>query len=236
MRISGIVSRMAQTFLLGAAVSFAAPTWAAEEAGAEAEKPAGEMEQLEIILPKPMFVGTPKNVTSPNLRKETGKKRPPLMVPKGVTNIAQGKEVTASDEEPVIGEVELITDGDKEGSDGSYVEFGPGLQYVTIDLGKESEVWAVVLWHYHSQARVYYDTVVKVADDPDFITDVQTLFNNDHDNSAGLGVGKDKEYIETNDGYLVEGKGVKARYVRLYSNGNTTNDLNHMIEVEVYGK
>jgi hypothetical protein len=28
---------------------------------------------------------------------------------------------------------------------------------------------------------------------------------------------------------------VKGRYVRLYSNGNTTNDLNHYVEVEVHG-
>jgi len=30
--------------------------------------------------------------------------------------------------------------------------------------------------------------------------------------------------------------GVKGRYVRLYSNGNTANRLNHYIEVEVWGK
>ena len=29
---------------------------------------------------------------------------------------------------------------------------------------------------------------------------------------------------------------VKGRYVRLYSNGNTSNDTNHYIEVEVYGR
>jgi hypothetical protein len=31
---------------------------------------------------------------------------------------------------------------------------------------------------------------VQTADDPDFITNVRTLFNNDIDNSLGLGVGK----------------------------------------------
>ena len=78
--------------------------------------------------------------------------------------------------------------------------------------------------------------MVRTADDPDFITNVKTLFNNDHDNSSGLGVGKDKEYIETNTGKLVPGKSTKARYLRLYSNGNTSNELNHYIEVDVYGK
>ena len=64
---------------------------------------------------------------------------------------------------------------------------------------------------------------------------MQTVFNNDHDNSSGLGVGKDKEYIEVAEGRLFDSKGVKGRYVRMYSNGNTTNDLNHYVEIEVYG-
>ena len=80
------------------------------------------------------------------------------------------------------------------------------------------------------------DAVVRVADDPDFITGVQTLFNNDVDNSSGLGVGKDLSYIETAEGKLVDGKGVEARYVRLYSNGSSANALNHYVEVEVFGK
>jgi len=78
--------------------------------------------------------------------------------------------------------------------------------------------------------------VAQVADDPDFITNVRTLFNNDIDNSAGLGVGKDMHYTETNEGKLIDAKSIKARYVRLYSNGSTANDLNHYIEVEVFAK
>ena len=61
------------------------------------------------------------------------------------------------------------------------------------------------------------------------------MFNNDHDNSSGLGIGKNKEYIETNEGRLIDPRGVKARYIRLYSKGNTSNDINHYVEVEVYG-
>jgi len=93
-----------------------------------------------------------------------------------------------------------------------------------------------VVWHYHKQACVYFDVVVQVASDRDFITNVKTVFNNDIDNSAGLGVGKDMHYTETNEGKLIDTKGVQGRYVRLYSNGNNANDLNHYIEVEVYGK
>ena len=62
-----------------------------------------------------------------------------------------------------------------------------------------------------------------------------TLFNNDHDNTLGLGAGRDREYIETYEGKLIDGRGARARYVRLWSNGNTSNDMNHYVEVEVYG-
>jgi hypothetical protein len=34
---------------------------------------------------------------------------------------------------------------------------------------------------------------------------------------------------------LIDTQGAEARYVRLRSNGNTENDLNHCTEVEVYG-
>ncbi len=192
-------------------------------------------EVLKIQLPKPMFVGTPKNIRTPNLEPITGKPRGPFMVPVGTVLLSAGKPVTASDKEPVIGELSFVTDGKKSGEDGYYVELGPGLQWVQIDLGKSQALSAIVVWHYHSQARVYRDVVVQVSDDKDFIGGVTTLFNNDHDNTSGLGLGKDKEYIETFEGKLVDARGVRARYVRLYSAGNTSNDMNHYVEVEVYG-
>ena len=191
---------------------------------------------LAISLPKPMFVGTPQDTRVPNLEKPSGKPRPPFYAPAGVENVAFETPVTSSDEEPIIGEIEMITDGDKEAADGSYVELGPFRQDITVDLEAEYEIYAIVCWHYHKQARVYFDVVVQVADDPDFITNVTTLFNNDIDNSAGQGVGKDKHYTETSEGRLIDAKGVRGRYVRLYSQGNNSNDLNHYIEVEVYGK
>ncbi len=158
------------------------------------------------------------------------------MVPQGTELLSLNKPVSGSDEEPIIGELEMVVDGDKEATDGSYVELGPGLQYVQIDLEKTCEIYGILIWHFHSQARVYHDVVVKCASDPDFISDVKTIFNNDHDNSSGLGVGRDKAYIETNEGKLIDAKGVKGRYVRLYSRGNTSNDLNHYTEVEIFGK
>jgi hypothetical protein len=31
-------------------------------------------------------------------------------------------------------------------------------------------------------------------------------------------------------------KAARLQYVRLYSNGNTANDMNHYIQVEIYGQ
>ena len=191
---------------------------------------------LEIKLPRPMFVGTEKAIRVSNLKKLSTEDRPPFLAPPGTKNIALGKPVSSSDQTPIIGEIEMITDGDKEAADGSYVELAPSLQNVTIDLEGMYEIFAVAIWHYHQQPQVYYDIVVQVADDSDFIKNVRTLFNNDTNNSAGLGAGTDMHYVETNKGELIDTRGVKARYVRLYSNGNNNNDLNHYIEVEVYGK
>src|SRR4030042_5903861 len=195
-----------------------------------------ELVALDIELPKPMFVGTPQDYKVANLEKPSGKPRPPFYAPLGTKNVALGKPVFSTDEEPIIGEIEMITDGDKEAADGSFVEIGPFKQHITIDLEAEYTIYAIVIWHYHKQPWVFFDVAFQVCDEPDFITNVKTLFNNDIDNSLGLGVGKDMHYTETSEGKLIDAKGVKGRYVRLYSNGSTGSDTNYYIEVEVYGK
>jgi len=204
-----------------------------EAAGGEAGKP--ELVEVKIDLPLPMFRGTPKELKfTEHIEKPSGKPRPPFMAPKGTKNVALNKPVSSSDDAPIIGELDQVTDGDKKGSDGSYVELGPGRQWVQIDLEKKYNIHAILVWHFHGEARIYHDVVVQVADDPDFITNVRTIYNNDYDNSSGLGIGKDLEYIETNEGRLMPCKGIVARYVRLYSKGSTANDMNHYTEVEVY--
>jgi len=202
-----------------------------------AQKDAEKLVPLKLKLPKPAFKGTPKHVPpGTNLEKPRKGPRPDFLAPKGCKNVALGKKVTASDTDPIIGEIELVTDGDKEANEGCYVEFGPGLQWAQIELEKKYEIHALLVWHFHANAQVYHDVVIQVADDADFITNVRTVFNNDHDNSSGLGLGQDKEYWETYEGKLIDAKGVVARYVRLYSKGSTADDQNHYTEVEVYGR
>ena len=176
------------TALLMALCAICAFAQEKQDAEKKIEIPA-DKEILQIKLPRPLFSGTPRELRTPNLEptRKAGEKRPPIIVPKGLKNLAFKKEVTSSDSEPVVGELECITDGNKDGVEGSYVELSPGKQWVQIDLGKKSKIYAVCLWHFHSQARVYRDIVIQTADDPDFIMNVKTIFNNDHDNSSGLG-------------------------------------------------
>jgi len=191
---------------------------------------------LKTQLPPPLFVGTPVPLNVPNLEPPMRGKRPDFYVPAGTLNLARNKKVTSSDNDPDVGTLDMIVDGDKDGNEGSWVELGPGKQWVEIDLARRANIYAVLVWHFHSQPRVYRDVVVQVSDDPSFRSGVTTIFSNDFKNELGLGAGKNLNYIETYQGKLIDAKGVTGRYVRLYSNGNTSNKLNHYIEVEVWGK
>jgi len=196
----------------------------------------GKLAPLAIKLPTARVIGTPRHIPQRPTLELYKEKREPFLAPEGTTNLARGKPVTASDKEPIIGDLKMVTDGNKEAGEDTFVELGPGVQWVRIDLGETCRLYAVAIWHFHMEMRVYHDVVVQVADDPDFIRGVQTVFNDDFDNSSGLGVGKDLEYIDNWLGKLIDAKGVLGRYVRIYSKGNTSNDQNHYVEVEVYGK
>lgn len=195
-----------------------------------------ELVPIPLTLPKPLFVGTPENLSGiENLEPDAKSPRPAFLALAGVKNLALNKPVTSSEMDPIFGTLDMLVDGDKEATDGSLVELGPFEQWVVIDLEAEYELTAIVVWHFHKTARVYHDVVVQVSADPDFVTDVTTLFNNDLDNSLGLGVGHDQHYIDSAEGKLIDAKGTKARYVKLWSQSNNQNDYSHYVEVDVYG-
>ena len=189
---------------------------------------------LTTTIPPEKIEGTPIEIKVPNL-KPAASKAPQIQVPAGTALLSKGKPVTASDDFPIIGDLPYITDGEKEAGEGYFLELANGLQWVQIDLEQEASIQALWVWHYHSQRRAYHDIVIQISNDPTFATGVTTVFNNDFDNSASLGTGSDSPYIETQYGLLVPVAGVKGRYIRLYSQGNTSNDMNHYIEVEVFG-
>ncbi len=228
------------TFGLVVAITLlcALPALAADApaAPAAAAAPAGDLEPIKIELPEPFFGGTPIDYWSANLEPEDFKDRAPFMAPKGTALLSKGKPVTSSAKNPTLGELKMLVDGDKNYAKNSLVELGDGVQWVQLDLQDSANIFAILVWHFHEGKRVYFDVVAQVSDDPEFKNNVTTVYNNDADNSAGLGVGKDKEYIENNKGRLIDAKGTKGRYVRLYTNGNTADDKSHYVEVEVFGK
>ena len=207
---------------------------------------AQEKVQVKIDYPQPRYGGIPKEIRGypfvdpyPN-----DKPRPPILVPEGCDQLlSRGCKVTSSDPEPIHGKLSQITDGDKEHDAASYVELGPGLQWIQIDLGEAKEIHAVCIWRHLGEyfgtlrsGRIYRSVICQISNDPEFIDGVTTVFNNDHRNSANFGAGIDLEYFESNYGRPFAVNAVKGRYVRCYSRGNTANELNHYTEVEVYGR
>jgi len=192
---------------------------------------------LQPKLPAPSFIGTPKDLPPGSDVEPTPKEPPPpLMIPKDARNLAPEAKLTTSDKQATAADLAKITDGDKEATDESVVLLRKGSQYVQFDFGAPREIFAVVIWHAHATPRIFRDVIVQLADDRDFTQNVRTLFNNDRDNSTGLGAGQDRQYIESYRGKTIDAKGARARFVRLYSHGSTDSALNEYTEVEIYGR
>ena len=197
-----------------------------------------ELAPLPLKLPLPTLKGTPDDLPKgPNIEPPPEKGRAPFLAPKGAVNVALNKKVTSSDKRPMTGDLSQITDGKKEAFDDQVVEMRKGVQWVQVDLGEVCDIYAVVVWHDHRVLQVFRSVVVQTADDPDFIENVTVLFNNDTENAAGLGIGFDRQYFETQHGRLIPApKGLRARYLRCYSKGSNLSALNCYQEIEVYGR
>jgi hypothetical protein len=191
---------------------------------------------LAIELPEPYFGATPCEYWSTALEPESYMDREPFLAPAGTVLLSKGKKVTSSAEKTIDGSLEQITDGDKSHMKNSLVTLKEGLQWVQLDLEQSAPIYAIVVWHFSEGKQVYFDVIVQLSDDPEFKNGVTTVYNNDFDNSAQFGVGHEKEYIEKYEGRLMPVDGVKARYVRLYSQGSTNHEMNHYVEVDVFGK
>lgn len=204
-------------------------------------------------MPYSIMIGTclalsvgarPLDIRSPNLDPVRGGTSPSaIRVPVAGDNLlSQGCPVTSSVAEPCRGELAFITDGEKEcgENESTMVKIAQGVQWVQIDLRTSQVINAVCIWRHHPLPRVYGDVVVRLANDAGFTLDVTTVFNNDHDNSAALGTGSDKEYIDDFSGKTIAVPSIRARYVRVYSNGSyldqgATDSFNYCTEIEVYG-
>lgn len=196
---------------------------------------AEDLAPLNLKLPDKAFAGTPTDIkVGPNVEPLSKTPRPPLMVPKDVKNLAPTSKISSNDTNIAPASLAKIIDGDKEAP--NMVLLRKGLRYVQFDLGSAQELFAIVIWHAHDTAKVYHQVAVQLADDADFTKNVRTIFNNDVENRSGLGVGTDREYFESYEGKLVDPKGAKAQFVRLYSAGSTDSKMNEYTEVEIYGR
>jgi RNA polymerase sigma factor (sigma-70 family) len=192
---------------------------------------------LHLDLPAPAFKGTPRDLQlSSYVEPWSETSRPPMRVPGGLKNVAQGARVSSSDKNATAEALAKVVDADKEASEQSIIYLRKGSQWVQLDLGGRQEIFAIVIWHAHNAAKVYHDVIVQIADDADFLLNARTLFNNDQDNSSGLGKGADREYFETYEGKLIDAKGVRGGFLRFYSKGSTESALNEYTEIEVYGR
>lgn len=202
-----------------------------------AKSNSSDLVPLKLKLPSPVFAGTPKDAPAGiDVEPTPIKPPPPLMIPADAHNVAPGKKITCSDRSVIASQLARITDGNKEAGEDSAALLRKGLQWIQFDLGAPHEIFAIVIWHAHDTPKVYHSVIVQTADDPDFAVNTRTLFNNDRDNSSGLGVGADRQYFESYQGKVINAKGAKARYVRLYSHGSTDAAFNEYTEVEIYGR
>lgn len=156
------------------------------------------------------------------------------VAPGEAANVALGKSVTGSPDSVSAADALAITDGIK-GAD-NYVGAGENLRWIQIDLGQQYDINRVKVWHYYADGRTYHDIIVQVSNDADFSSGVITVFNNDSDDSGGLGAGTDLEYTEGPDGKTIDFETISARYVRFYSNGSNGGypPANHYVEAEVW--
>jgi hypothetical protein len=145
-------------------------------------------------------------------------------------NAAKNKTVKGS---YIAGDPNVMVDGIKNDT-AAFVGNGDGLKWLQIDLGRSYDINRVNIWHYFGDGRTYHDVIVQVSNTEDFSSGVTTVFNNDKDDTAGIGMGNENEYAETEDGKSIPFDTVNARYVRLYSNGSNANEYNHYVEVEVW--
>ncbi|MDD9265470.1 immunoglobulin-like domain-containing protein [Paenibacillus sp. GCM10023248] len=154
--------------------------------------------------------------------------------PGTIKNVSFGKPVTGS---LSFSNMSVINDGVKNNTNAYSQDYpnGSGLQWIQIDLGKSYDLSSVNIWHYWYDGRKYHDVIVRLSNKSDFSSEVTTVFNNDTNNSAGFGAGSDTEYTETSAGKSISFNNTNARYVRIYSNGSTSNTNNHYVEVEVMG-
>jgi hypothetical protein len=195
----------------------------------------GDKVPLKLEYPPENLCFTPKPLPRWPVLVRKSNTAPVFLVPQGSKLLSQGKKVTSSDPSPIFGSLKQITDGERNNSEGYYVELKEGTQWVQIDLVESAALYAIAVWHYEDNNIAYRAVIIQISDDPQFQAGVVTVYNNDYDNTSQLGKGFDPPYQESRFGMIADAKGTKGRYVRIYSSGNSYYDFNRYLEVAVFG-
>jgi formylglycine-generating enzyme required for sulfatase activity len=138
-----------------------------------------------------------------------------------------------------LGDPQLVTDGKRSSESDAVVDMAPGKQWVLIDLGTSREIHCVWLWLDHRLAWLsYHDVIVQITDQPDApgAPGTVTVLNTDTDGSSGMGKGTDAGWVEDINGRPITIAPAKGRYVKVWTNGRTSDDTNVFTEIAVYGK
>ncbi|HZG58843.1 fibronectin type III domain-containing protein [Paenibacillus sp.] len=141
----------------------------------------------------------------------------------------------------------VVTDGDRSTTEYALIATDTGAKYIQLNLGEPFAITKVNLLNDYNpdSPRTGKDLIVQLSNDPTFSTGVATIYNNDADNSVGLGAGADAEYVEPSTGAgltVTLGSPISAQYVRYWANGHTRtqtgayNAVNTPVEVEVYAQ
>lgn len=190
--------------------------------------------------------------------------KPKLDLPVGSRNLALGRSVTTNFPQPLLGCLEMITDGDKgvvtypDGrlrfvdADNCHVEFSPsvpgvigddahglGPRYIQFDLQDSVAIDAVWIWPGYREHGydVVRKLVVQASHDPSFTTDSTTIFNCDTSNSMGFGIGVDRPFATSRFGKLIQPASISGRFVRIWWDGSVMFPFEtRIVEVEIYGR
>jgi hypothetical protein len=123
---------------------------------------------LKTKLPPPLFVGTPVPLNVPNLEPPTKGKRPDFYGSRRHHQPGQEQEGHRQRQQSRRGHA----GHDRRWRQGRQRRLMGGAwarQTMGADRpGEGANIYAVLVWHFHSQARVYRDVVVQVSDDPTF--------------------------------------------------------------------
>ncbi|HZG77142.1 MAG TPA: DNRLRE domain-containing protein, partial [Paenibacillus sp.] len=184
--------------------------------------------------------------TRDNANNESGLSNVVSVVMETTINVAKNKPVTSNGTVSNGVPLSAVTDGVTARDQYALIGVSSGPKWVQVDLGQTYGIQKINIrndWGASADTyRTGRDHVVQVSNDPAFATGVVTVFNNDQDNSSGLGAGTDAEYLEPSDGSgktIALPTALNARYVRFSAYGHVRvnqalNLVNTPIEIEVY--